>query len=211
MKIKRFIFNPFQENTYVVYDETGEAIVIDTGCYTPTEVAEIKRFTDENKLKVTLLVNTHCHIDHILGVYDLMKLYNVQSCAHREELPLLQMAPSQAMMFGFVVDHVPQVEKTVEDGDSILFGNSKLQVIYTPGHTLGGICLYSSADKILISGDTLFQGSIGRTDLVGGNYDTIIESIKTKLLTLPDDVTIFPGHGEISSIGKERRTNSFLV
>lgn len=210
MKIKQFVFNPFQENTYLLYDETGEAIIVDAGCYTPSEAAEVKRFTDENKLTVKFLVNTHCHIDHILGINALRDIYNVDSYAHREELPTLQMAPQHAMMFGLVIDTVPKVEKTVDEGDELKFGNTTLKVIHTPGHTMGGVCLYSEKDKLLITGDTLFQGSIGRTDLGGGNFETIIQSITNKLLTLPDDVDIFPGHGDSSTIGKERTSNTFL-
>lgn len=210
MKIKQFVLNPFQENTYLLYDETGEAIIVDAGCYTPSEAVEVKRFTDENKLTVKFLVNTHCHIDHILGINALQDIYSVDSYAHREELPTLQMAPQHAMMFGLVIDTVPKVEKTIDDGDELKFGNTTLKVIHTPGHTLGGVCLYSEKDKMLITGDTLFQGSIGRTDLGGGSFDTIIHSITTKLLTLPDDVMIFPGHGDSSTIGKERVSNPFL-
>lgn len=210
MKIKQFVLNPFQENTYLLYDETGEAIIVDAGCYTTSEAAEVKRFTDENKLTVKYLVNTHCHIDHILGINALRDIYNVDCYAHREELPTLQMAPQHAMMFGLVIDTVPKVEKTIDEGDELKFGNTTLKVIHTPGHTLGGVCLYSEKDKMLITGDTLFQGSIGRTDLGGGSFDTIIHSITTKLLALPDDVMIFPGHGDSSTIGKERVSNPFL-
>lgn len=210
MKIKQFVFNPFQENTYLLYDETGEAIIVDAGCYNPSEAAEVKRFTDENKLTVKFLVNTHCHIDHILGINALQDIYSVDCYAHREELPTLQMAPQHAMMFGLVIDTVPKVEKTIDEGDELKFGNTILKVIHTPGHTLGGVCLYSEKDKMLITGDTLFQGSIGRTDLGGGSFETIIESITNRLLTLPDDVVIFPGHGDSSTIGKERVGNPFL-
>ena len=210
MKIKQFVLNPFQENTYLLYDETGEAIIVDAGCYTTSEAAEVKRFTDENKLTVKYLVNTHCHIDHILGINALCDMYKVDCYAHREELPTLQMAQQHAMMFGLVIDTVPKVEKTIDEGDELKFGNTTLKVIHTPGHTLGGVCLYSEKDKILITGDTLFQGSIGRTDLGGGSFDSIIHSIATKLLTLPDDVMVFPGHGDSSTIGKERVSNPFL-
>jgi len=210
MKIKQFVFNPFQENTYLLYDETGEAIIVDAGCYTPSEADEVKRFTDENKLTVKFLVNTHCHIDHILGINALQDIYNVDCFAHREELPTIQMAPKHAMMFGLVIDTVPKVEKTFDNGDELKFGNTTLKVIHTPGHTLGGVCLYSEKDKMLITGDTIFQGSIGRTDLGGGSFETIIESITNRLLTLPDDVVIFPGHGDSSTVGKERVSNPFL-
>ena len=194
----------------MLYDETGEAIVVDAGCYTPSEAAEVKQFTDDNKLTVKYLVNTHCHIDHILGINVLRDIYNVDCYAHREELPTLQMAPQHAMMFGLVIDTVPRVEKTIDEGDELKFGNTTLKVIHTPGHTLGGVCFYSEKDKMLITGDTLFQGSIGRIDLGGGSFDSIIHSITTKLLTLHDEVMIFPGHGDFSTIGKERVSNPFL-
>ncbi|HSA04345.1 MAG TPA: MBL fold metallo-hydrolase [Tenuifilaceae bacterium] len=210
MKIKQFVLNPFQENTYLLYDETGEAIIVDAGCYTPSEAAEVKRFTDDNKLTVKYLVNTHCHIDHILGINALRDIYSVDCYAHREELPTIQMAPQHAMMFGLVIDTIPMVEKTIDEGDELKFGNSALQVIHTPGHTPGCVSLYSANDRILLTGDTLFQGSIGRTDLGGGSFETIIQSITNKLLTLPDDVMIFPGHGDFSTIGKERVSNPFL-
>jgi len=210
MKIKQFVQNPFQENTYLVYDDTGEAIIIDAGSYTQSDVDEIKRFTDENKLTVKFLVNTHCHIDHVIGVNTLCKLYGVDCYAHREELPMLQSVPTQAIMFGLEIDTIPQIDKTINDGDTVKFGNTSLQVIHTPGHTRGCVCFYSELDRILFSGDTLFQGSIGRTDLAGGNYDSIIRSITTKLLTLPDDIKVFPGHGPSTTIGKERIGNPYL-
>lgn len=210
MKIKQFVQNPFQENTYLVYDDTGDAIIIDAGSYTSSDVDEIKRFADENRLIVKFLVNTHCHIDHVIGVNALCKLYGVDCYAHREELPMLQSVPTQAIMFGLEIDAIPQIEKTIDDGDTIKFGNASLQVIHTPGHTRGCVCFYSEPDRILFSGDTLFQGSIGRTDLAGGNYDLIISSITAKLLTLPDEVLVFPGHGPSTTIGKERVSNPYL-
>lgn len=210
MKIKQFVQNPFQENTYLVYDDTGDAIIIDAGSYTQSDVDEIKQFTDENKLTVKFLVNTHCHIDHVIGVNALCKLYGIDCYAHREELPMLQSVPTQAIMFGLEIDAIPQIEKTIDDGDTIKFGNTSVQVIHTPGHTRGCVCFYSESDRILFSGDTLFQGSIGRTDLAGGNYDSIIKSITAKLLTLPDDIKVFPGHGPSTTIGKERISNPYL-
>lgn len=210
MKIKQFVQNPFQENTYLVYDETGEAIIVDAGSYTQSDVEEIKQFTDGNKLSVKFLVNTHCHIDHVIGINALRKVYGVDSYAHREELSMLQTVPSQAIMFGLEMDAIPQIEKTLEDGETLKFGNTVLQVIHTPGHSLGCICLYSEKNKIIFSGDTLFQGSIGRTDLSGGNYDTIIHSISTKILSLPDEVLVFPGHGPSTTIGRERVSNPYL-
>ncbi|MGE0077369.1 MAG: MBL fold metallo-hydrolase [Bacteroidales bacterium] len=210
MKIKQFVQNPFQENTYLVYDETGDAIIVDAGSYTQSDVAEIKQFVDENKLTVKFLVNTHCHIDHVLGINALRNAFGVEVFAHREEFPMLQSVPSQAIMFGLEIDTIPQIENTLDDGDTVKFGNTALQVIHTPGHSRGCVCFYSEPDRILFSGDTLFQSSIGRTDLAGGDYDTIIRSITAKLLTLPDEVLVFPGHGPSTTIGKERISNPFL-
>jgi glyoxylase-like metal-dependent hydrolase (beta-lactamase superfamily II) len=210
MQIKRFVFNPFQENTYLVYDQTREALIIDAGCFNPSEAAEVKKFVDSNQLKVKYLVNTHCHIDHILGITALKGLFGCECLAHREDIPLLESAPTHALMFGLYIDEVPYIDRMVDEGEPIAFGDSQLVVIHTPGHTRGGICLYSPQDKALFAGDTLFQGSIGRTDLAGGSYDTLIESITKKILTLDDAVVVYPGHGESTTIGNERRSNPFL-
>jgi len=211
IQVKQFVLNPFQENTYILFDETNEAIIIDAGCYTPQEVESIKNFVGSKGLKIKYLVNTHGHIDHLLGIDLLKELFNVESIAHANDLSLFETAPMQGMMFGISIKKAPSIDKTVKEGDQIKFGNSVIEIIHTPGHTTGGICLYVREQGILFSGDTLFRGSIGRTDLSGGNYETIIESIVEKILPLGDDTEVYPGHGDSTTIEFEKRSNPFLI
>lgn len=208
--INQFVFNPFQENTYVLFDETKEAVVIDAGCYSVNEQNALIDFVKENGLKVKYTINTHCHVDHILGIDFIKETFGAESIAHAEDQLLLQSAVKHAMVFGLALESTPSIDKTVGHGDTITFGNSALQVIHTPGHSQGGVCFYNAEQKILFSGDTLFSGSIGRTDLPGGDFDTIIESISQRLLSLPSDVKVYPGHGDSSSIGFEKSNNPFL-
>lgn len=211
LKIKSFEFNPFNENTYVIWDvETKQAAVIDPGCYDDFEQDEIKSFIEQEKLNLVLLLNTHCHIDHILGVSFIKETFNTKYLVPKKDLPLLQNASAQGQMFGFEIDNLPEPDEFISEEKIIKIGNEELKPLFTPGHTAGEYCFYSEKNKICITGDVLFHQSIGRTDLWGGNYDTLIESIKNKLLTLPDETKIFPGHGIESTIGIERKQNPFL-
>lgn len=207
---KRFTFNPFQENTYLLYEPGGQTIVVDPGCSNQTEIQELTSFIESQNLTVICLVNTHCHIDHILGITALKEHFAVKSFAHMDDLPLLQMAPSHAMMFGLYLETVPVIDETLNHNDTIHLGDGVLTVIHTPGHSKGGICLYAEQEKFVLTGDTLFNLSIGRTDLAGGDYNALIASIKDKLMVLPDDVAVYPGHGDSSTIGFEKRSNPFL-
>ncbi|HPD95729.1 MAG TPA: MBL fold metallo-hydrolase [Tenuifilaceae bacterium] len=209
MTVKTLVFNPFMVNTYLIFDESKDAIIVDPACYNPTEAAQLKKAVDENGLNVKYIVNTHCHVDHILGVEYAKNLFECKWLAHPEELQVLESAPSHAQMFGFSIDKIPIIDKTINDGEVILFGNSEFTVIATPGHTPGGICLYSANEGILISGDTLFKGSVGRTDLEGGDYEMLMESVQ-KLKNLPSETIVFPGHGPSSTIGEEVKQNPFL-
>ncbi len=211
IKLKQFVFNPFQENTFLVSDETKQGVIIDAGCYTQDEVDRFNEYIDTERIKIKYLINTHCHIDHILGVASLKSRYKVDFLAHSYELPLLESSFEHAMMFGLSVDEIPVIDQNLNDGGHVEFGNTRLKVIHTPGHTMGGVCFFAEQDKILFTGDTLFKGSIGRTDLQGGNYETIIRSIKNKILPIGDDVILYPGHGESSTIGAEKKHNPFLV
>lgn len=210
MEVKVFVFNPFQVNTYVLYNDSGSALIIDPACSAEDEEEMLVRFISEKKLTPMLLVNTHCHIDHILGVESLKKRYGIECAAHSAELPMLEAAPQHALMFGFSMEYTPTIDRMLADGDSVNLGNESLRVIHTPGHTPGGISLYASGSNFLITGDTLFKGSIGRTDLEGGNYEQLFKSISDKLLVLPEGAQIYPGHGESSTIGNEKRHNPFL-
>lgn len=208
--IRTFVFNPFQENTYIVFDETKECIIVDAGCYSANEQQELVAFIQKNGLKPKLAVNTHGHVDHVLGNAFVKETFNIPIAGHPEDLPLIQMASKHALMYGFSIEDVPTIDQNINHNDTITFGNTTLKVIHTPGHSLGGICLLNESEKFLISGDTLFSGSIGRTDLPGGSYDQLLNSISQRLMTLDDDITIYPGHGDPSTIGEEKTSNPFL-
>lgn len=210
IQVKKLILNPFQENTFVVYDQTGEAVIIDPGCYSPQDVDEVKWFVDANGITIKHLILTHGHIDHILGIDSLRDLYNVKCLAHADDLPLIDNSPVHGLMFGISIDKAPKIDEFIKDGDTISFGKSTIEVIHTPGHSKGGVCLLFRDEKILFTGDTLFNGSIGRTDLQGGNYETLISSIKNKILPLRADTVVYPGHGDPTTVEFENKHNSFL-
>lgn len=211
LRIKKFTFNPFGENTYVLFDDSKECVVIDPGCYEKAEQQELTAFIDSNQLVVKMLLNTHCHIDHVLGNAFVKRKFNVGLFINAIEEPLLRAVKSYASNYGFF-----QYEDSVADGfltekDVVAFGEQKLQILFVPGHSPGHIAFYDEASKILVGGDVLFENSIGRTDLPGGNFNTLINSIHEKFFTLPDDVTVYCGHGEETSIGFEKRTNPFCA
>lgn len=211
MIIQKFIFSPFQENTYVIWDEiTKETCIIDPGCFTDSEEEELKKFIKSNQLSVKYLINTHCHIDHIFGNSFVKNEFNPIYIAPKEDVPLLEMAIAQGKQFGIEVKPSPLPDDFIEELESIKIGGVRLKFLFTPGHTPGEYCIYIPSENICITGDVLFRESIGRTDLWRGNFETIINSIKTKLLTLPDETTIYPGHGSTSTIGYEKEHNSFL-
>ncbi|MGD8306686.1 MAG: MBL fold metallo-hydrolase [Ignavibacteria bacterium] len=212
MKIHKFTFNPFFENTYIIWDEeTLTAAVIDPGMSEDYEEDEIKTFIDSNGLKVNYMINTHCHIDHILGTAFIKEKYNPLYLLPERDLPLYENAQTQANMFGIEIKKLPAIDNYLSEAEDLLFGSERIKCIHTPGHSPGEFCLNSESSNFCITGDVLFRDSIGRTDLYGGNFDQLIESIKTKLLTLHDDVVIYPGHGDKSTIGYEKQHNPFLV
>lgn len=211
LKVHKFTFNPFGENSYLIWEkESKQAAVIDPGCYDDSEKKETDDFINSNELKIKYLFNTHCHLDHIFGNCYIKSKYNPEYYAPEEDLPLLQNASHQANMFGLEIKEICVPDKFIKDGMKLLLGNSELEFIFTPGHTPGGYCIYSQSNNICITGDVLFDGSIGRTDLLGGNYNQLLESIREKLFVLPDETTIYPGHGDASTIGREKKTNPFF-
>lgn len=211
MKIKQFTFNPFQENSYILWDETRECIIIDPGCYEDSEKEILEKFIVDNDLNPVKLINTHCHIDHILGNKFVSEQWNIDLYTHKDDIILLEGAGSIAKTYGFSkYEGSPFPKYFLKEGDSLEFGNSSLKILYTPGHAPGHICLLNLADKFIVSGDVLFNGSIGRTDLPGGDFETLITSIKTKLLCLDDEVIVYCGHGPSTTIGKEKINNPFL-
>ena len=208
--VKKFVFNPFLENTLVLYDESSECIIIDPGCESAAEREMIVSYIAENQLTPIKVVNTHCHIDHILGISFIAENYSVPVYIHRADLPLIERSMDQAEIFGLELSEAPAVTDFLEDGDPAGFGNSELRVLHVPGHSPGGIALYNGEQKFLIAGDVLFQGSIGRTDLPGGDYETLIRGIKEKLLILDEDTLVYSGHGPETTIGEEKNNNPFL-
>lgn len=211
MEIHQITFNTFQENTFMLWDNTGDCIIIDPGCYEKNEELELVDFINKNNLNPVKLINTHCHIDHILGNKFVSEKWNLELYINKIDLPLLEGSGDIARMYGFEnYKGSPYPKHYLEEGDILEFGESKLEILFTPGHAPGHICLFNKEEGFIVSGDVLFNGSIGRTDLPGGDFDTLIESIKTKLMTLQDETIVYCGHGPSTSIGRERISNPFL-
>jgi hydroxyacylglutathione hydrolase len=208
--IKIFVFNPFQENTFVLFDETKEAVIIDAGCYSLQEEEKLSNFIKENGLKPVHLLATHCHIDHILGNKFVVENYQIQPEAHKADEFLYENVQSYGMNFGIETGPVPKIGNYLDEGMQVKFGNSILDIAHIPGHSPGGIVFYNKTEGFLIAGDVLFQGSIGRTDLPGGNFQQLTSNIENKLFTLDDKVVVYPGHGPSTTIGEEKRTNPFF-
>ena len=211
MNIKSFTFNPFQENTYIVYDETKECLIIDPGCYTDAERKELKAFIEEKELTPVKLINTHCHIDHVLGNKFASEQWNIQLYMHKEDLPVLEKAGDIGKMYGLEkYECSPYPKHFLAQGDTLTFGKSSFEILFTPGHAPGHICLYSKENNLLIAGDVVFQRSIGRSDLPGGDHSTLINSIITQLFPLPNETQVFCGHGPSTNLGYEKEHNPFL-
>ncbi len=212
LQIKYFQFNPFQENTFVIFDDkTNEAAVVDAGCFSPDEKALLAQFIKEQNLTLKYVLNTHLHLDHQFGNRFLFETFGVAPSAHVADEFLIEKMPSQAAAFGLQVDELGQPLGTyLEDMQVLTLGESEIKVIATPGHSPGGVCFYCAAQSLLISGDTLFRSSIGRTDLPKGDHDTLIQSIKERLLTLPVETVVLCGHGPSTTIGEEKSYNGFL-
>jgi hydroxyacylglutathione hydrolase len=208
--VKFFTNNPFYENTYIVYDETGECAIIDPGMETATEQNVVVNFIKSNNLKPVLLLNTHCHIDHVLGNKFVFDMYGLKPQFNRGELELLDAVIAYAPTMGVNYDPSPLPDVYLPETGTVSFGNTTLKLIFAPGHSPAHLCFYDEKDNILIGGDVLFDGSIGRTDLPGGNYEQLIKNIEEKLFTLPDHCTVYPGHGPSTTIGYEKENNPFF-
>lgn len=210
LNLKIFAFNSFQVNTIILSDETKECIIIDAACYNSKEKETLVSYIKEQGLTPKKLINTHNHIDHILGSSFVCDTYNIPLYAHKDGDVFLKTAESSASVFGLKIEKVPTVNNYIKEGDIIEFGNSSLEVIYTPGHADGSICLFNKEQDFLIVGDVIFKESIGRTDLPTGDYDLLNKNIKEKLFTLGESVTIYPGHGPKTTIRYEKANNPFL-
>ena len=210
IKIKTFTFNPFQENTFVVSDETKEAVIFDPGCHNPEEKAELVAFIEKEDLKPVKLINTHCHVDHVFGNAYIHQKYKLSLEAHPEEDYNLKSAVPYADAMGLKMPVSPEIEIDLSEQKEISFGNSKLEIISTPGHSAGGLSFYSKEGEFVIAGDCLFHSGVGRVDLPGGDADVLIESIKEKLFVLPEDTVVYSGHGPKTTIGYEKMHNPFV-
>ncbi|MCS6824466.1 MAG: MBL fold metallo-hydrolase [Cytophagaceae bacterium] len=208
-RIQTFTFNDFSENTYVIYNEEKKCFIVDAGNYVREEHEEIIDFVEANLLKVEGLINTHCHIDHVLGVHHLKEYFKTTFRIHHIEQQTLASVKLYAPLYGFTQYTEPHVDAYIATGEKLALGNDILEVLFVPGHSPGHIAFVNTEQKICIAGDVLFYDSIGRTDLPGGNFDTLIRSIHTCLFTLPDDVTVYCGHGPSTTIGREKKHNPF--
>jgi glyoxylase-like metal-dependent hydrolase (beta-lactamase superfamily II) len=211
IKIKKFVVNPLGENSYIISDETGECIFVDPGFYYDEEHDEVRDYIKSNNLTPVKITNTHCHFDHIMGVEFVRNEYRIPFFAHPDDAFWIEKAIDQGKMFGFEMKPVAAADAFFVENEFVEFGNTKLKIIHVPGHSPGHVVFYSEPDKKLIAGDVLFYGSIGRTDLPGGDYETLISNIKNKLFDLPDDTVVYSGHGPETTIGFEKRTNPFLT
>ena len=211
LNIKSFTFNTFEENTYVISDDTLECLIIDPGCYSLEEKRELERYIASNNLIPVKILLTHAHIDHILGNNFVSGKYNIPIQMSSIETSLLEAAPEYGKMWGISAEPSPKPALFVKEGIEIIFGKSSLRAIFTPGHSPGSFSYYNEKTKNLFSGDVLFMQSIGRTDLPGGDYETLIRTIEEKILSLEDDVIVYSGHGPSTTIGNERKNNPFLI
>jgi glyoxylase-like metal-dependent hydrolase (beta-lactamase superfamily II) len=208
--IKAFTFSPISENTYVLYNNEGKAIIIDPGCYFPNEQETLKNFLTDNSLTPLYLLNTHCHLDHVFGNKWVHETYGLEPHLHPNEEAMLALAPVSGERWGLPFENYAGPLHFLNDGDTVLLGDTEIQVILAPGHSPGSICFYIPSQGDLMGGDVLFRGSIGRTDLPGGDSETLLHSIREKLWVLPDETVVYSGHGIKTTIGYEKRNNPFL-
>jgi len=209
--IRTYTFNPFQENTYLIHDDQNNAVIVDPGCYTAQEREVLDEFIQNNDLKIHAILNTHCHIDHVLGNAYLARTYDVDIITHEGELSTLSMVGPSAQLYGFTgYEPSPLPTIFVEEGDELTFGEIRFKVIFAPGHSIAHIAFYNEENAVLMGGDILFKGSFGRYDLPGGSLETLKNSIRTKIFTLPENTVVYPGHGPETTIGSEKNSNPIL-
>lgn len=210
LQVKSFVFSTIHENTYVLYNESVDCIIIDPGCYFEEERNELKDFLSSKGLKPVFLLNTHCHLDHVFGNKFVAEMYGLTLHLHEKEKAVLSFAPASGLMWNMPFDNYQGDFILLKEGDRIKLGEDELSVIEAPGHSPGHVCFYCEQQHFVIGGDVLFRGSIGRTDLPGGSFETLIKSIRTRLFVLPDETIVYNGHGEPTTIGEEKLHNPFL-
>ncbi len=211
MKIYREVFSPIQVNTYILEGDEGDCIVIDCGCYGTSEERRLEQLFTARSLKPVLLLNTHCHLDHIFGNGFMLKTFDLRSWFHEGDSHNHTSATSHALMFGLDMEEPPKPAGYLEDGEVVTAAGLSLEVIAVPGHSPGGIAFYSEKDGVIFTGDALFAGSIGRSDLPGGDHEQLMTNIRSRLFTLPPDTIVYPGHGPETTIREEMKSNPFFV
>jgi glyoxylase-like metal-dependent hydrolase (beta-lactamase superfamily II) len=210
LKVKTFVFSPIQENTYLLYNEFNDCVIIDPGCYFPEEQDELNGFITQSNLKPRMLLNTHCHLDHVFGNKFIAETYELVLHLHQQEKALLDYAPTSGLMYNLPFDNYSGEYTWLKEGDMVKLGEDELRIIEAPGHSPGHICFYCARQGFIISGDVLFNRSIGRTDLPGGDHETLLKNIREKLFVLPDETVVYSGHGPETNIGDEKKYNPFL-
>ncbi len=211
LTIKSFTFNPFQENTYLIYTENGQALIIDPGMYSTEENEVFFEFIEKNKLKPELLLNTHTHLDHLFGNAAVLRHFDIPFGFHLKDRPVFDAASSAGAMYGLVFEKSPEPTFYIDENKEIHFDGHQLKVLLTPGHSPGSVCFYCENQNFVISGDVLFQMSIGRSDFPGGNHESLMHSIHTKLMPLPLDTLVYSGHGPVTNVGFEKMNNPFIT
>ena len=211
LSIRSFVFNPVSENTYLLYNEQKQCMVIDPGCYFDDERQLIRQFIADNQLQPVLLLNTHCHLDHVFGNKFIADTYGLTLQMHEKEKLVLEYAPTSGLMYNLPFDNYTGKFVFLKEGDKLVLGEDELLVIEAPGHSPGSICFYCARQHFIIGGDVLFQGSIGRTDLPLGDHRTLLNSIHRKLMVLPGETVVYSGHGSPTTIGEEKISNPFLI
>lgn len=209
LHIKSFVFSPFAENTYIIYDDAKNALIIDPGCYDTEEKEKLSAFIKEMELKPQMLLNTHCHLDHIFGNKYVAETYHLIPHFHALEKSVMDFAPAAGFMYGVPFDNYTGPVQFIKEGETVPLGDVVLETLFVPGHSPGHLCLYYAAQSFLIAGDTLFHRSIGRTDLPGGDHHQLITNIRTKLFALPNETVVYSGHGPVTTIGEEKAENPF--
>ncbi len=210
LKVRSFVFSPIQENTYLLYNEFNACMIIDPGCYFPKENDELNGFITQSNLMPRMLLNTHCHLDHVFGNKFVAETWGLTLHLHEKEKKLLDYAPTSGLMYNIPFDNYVGEYIYLKEGDIVTLGEDELAVIEAPGHSPGHICFYCAEQNFIISGDVLFNRSIGRTDLPGGDHQTLLKNIREKLFVLPDETVVYSGHGPETTIGEEKKYNPFL-
>ncbi len=210
LAVKSFTFSPVQENTYILYNEEGQCCIIDPGCYFPKERDELKTGIEETGFTPVLLLNTHCHLDHVFGNKFVQDTWGLTLHLHEKEKPVLDFAPQSGQMWQLPFDNYNGPLVYLKEGNTIKIGEDELEIRFTPGHSPGSISFYHAAGGFIVGGDVLFSGSIGRTDLPGGSFDTLVNSIQTQFFTLPDETKVYSGHGPVTTVGYEKMNNPFV-